>query len=125
MEKKITSIADELRKSMAVPLNKVKKQMAVKGITDSAKKDRQKVSVKPGTAPAQEILTLIRNFDCSQNTHMLHPRLDIRTVKMLNSLKLASGIEMNRLIAFSVHFLLQQRPEIRNYVKQSLENFEL
>jgi hypothetical protein len=127
MEKKITSIADELRRSISLPPgNSGDHGVAGKSGAPVVKQAKEKtVKNKHKFSGAAEILEAMSGFDCSANTHMLHPRLDARTVKLLNSFKLASGIDMNRFIAFSIHYLFQQRPELKTYIKQSLENFEL
>ncbi|WP_426330091.1 hypothetical protein [Pedobacter sp. R-06] len=121
MEKKIISIADELRRSITEPADTVLKYTGrTKEVTQKGKgKEKKTINGAIG------LLEAMTRFDCSGNTHMLHPRLDVKTVKLLNSFKLASGIDMNRFIAFSIHYIFQQHPELKTYIKQSLENFEL
>ena len=117
MKTEITTMADAIRKSIRSP------EIAVTNKDPVGKpgKSEGKKAVKKEI----EIIGLIRDFDCSGNTHMLHPRLDSRTVQLLNRLKLASGLDMNRVIAFALHRLFQQHPEIKKFIKSSLENFEL
>lgn len=122
MEKKIRSIADELRRSISAPPVGVEAAETADG---EAKPKEKKLKERKAVSTAAGLLEAMTTFDCSGNTHMLHPRLDLRTVKMLNSFKLASGIDMNRVIAFSIHYFFQQHPELKTYIKQSLENFEL
>lgn len=121
MEKKIISIADALRRSISVPADKM---VEYTGRTEKGSKVKE-VKEKKSKNGAPGIIEAMNEYDCSGNTHMLHPRLDARTVKLLNSFKLASGIDMNRFIAFSIHYLFQQHPELKTYIKHSLENFEL
>ncbi|RBQ12049.1 hypothetical protein [Pedobacter miscanthi] len=123
MEKKITSIADELRRSISSSPDSRPGARGEPG--KPAPPLAKQVKDKKVIVAAGAILEAMSGFDCSANTHMLHPRLDSRTVKLLNSFKLASGIDMNRFIAFSIHYLFQQHPELKTYIKQSLENFEL
>jgi len=117
MKAEITTMADALRKSIQSP------EIAVtnKDPVGKSGKSEGKKSVKKDI----EIIRLIRDFDCSGNTHMLHPRLDNRTVQLLNRFKLASGLDMNRVIAFALNRLFEQHPEIKKFIKSSLENFEL
>lgn len=118
MKTEITTMADALRKSILppdIPLSN--KDPVVKAIKSEPGKKAAKKEI--------EIIGLIRDFDCSGNTHMLHPRLDGRTVQLLNRLKLASGLDMNRVIAFALHRLFEQHPEIKKFIKTTLENFEL
>ncbi len=128
MEKKIISIADELRRSISLPAeeNLAGHEVNERSVPHRSKRGKEKaVNNRDKFSCAAEILEAMSGFDCSANTHMLHPRLDFRTVKLLNSFKLASGIDMNRFIAFSIHYLFLQHPELKTYIKQSLENFEL
>jgi len=117
MKAEITTMADAIRKSInpspLAPSNKDPVQPAKKN------------GDKTGLVKEIEIITLMRDFDCSANTHMLHPRLDKRTVQLLNRLKLASGLDMNRVIAFALAQLFDRHPEIKKFIKSSLENFEL
>ncbi|WP_316846463.1 hypothetical protein [Pedobacter psychrodurus] len=123
MEKKIISIADELRRSISLPFEG--KLVGGNGTGRAVATKGKLVMEKKTLSAAAGILEAMKGFDCSGNTHMLHPRLDVRTVKLLNSFKLASGIDMNRFIAFSIHYLFQKHPELKTYIKQTLENFEL
>jgi hypothetical protein len=125
MEKKIISIADELRRSISLPPDGKLDEGLQSGHLNGMSPKEKPVKNKKMFSGAAEILEAMSGFDCSANTHMLHPRLDAKTVKLLNSFKLASGIDMNRFIAFSIHYLFQQHPELKSYIKQSLENFEL
>ncbi|TCD28740.1 hypothetical protein EZ456_04990 [Pedobacter psychrodurus] len=125
MEKKITSIADELRRSILLPFDGGEGDNGRIGNSLNAKEGIGPKKEKKTLNAAKGILDAMNGFDCSGNTHMLHPRLDSRTVKLLNSFKLASGVDMNRFIAFSIHYLFQQHPELKTYIKKSLENFDL
>ena len=125
MEKKIISIADELRRSISLPSEGKLDEDLKSGHLNGISPKEKPVKNKKIFSAAAEILEAMTAFDCSGNTHMLHPRLDVKTVKLLNSFKLASGIDMNRFIAFSIYHLFQQHPELKTYIKQSLENFEL
>jgi len=123
MKTQMKTLADELRKSIGTgqvtPSNKdpvagvaVKKQDTVK--SEAAAKGKK----------ALDIISRIREFDCSDQKHLLHPRIDGRTVALLGRLKLASGLDMNRVIAFSIVYLFERHPELKSFIKESLENFE-
>lgn len=118
MKVEIKTLADEIRKSIRppeiVPTNK-----------DPVVHGKGAGTPNKGRDKEPDIITLIRDFDCSGNTHMLHPRLNNRTVQLLNRLKLASGLDMNRVIAFALQRLFEQHPEIKKFIKTSLENFDL
>jgi len=118
MKAEIKTLADEIRKSIRPPEIMPTNKDPVAGAKGAGKEGK-------GIRKELEIINLIRAFDCSGNTHMLHPRLNNRTVQLLNRLKLASGLDMNRVIAFALHSLFEQHPEIKKFIKTSLENFEL
>jgi len=118
MKAEIKTLADEIRKSIRPPeIVPTNKDPVTHG----------KSAARPNQVGCKEpdIIALIRDFDCSGNTHMLHPRLNSRMVQLLNRLKLASGLDMNRVIAFALQRLFEQHPEIKKFIKTSLENFEL
>ncbi|RZJ92350.1 MAG: hypothetical protein EOO20_02095 [Chryseobacterium sp.] len=124
MKTQMKSLADELRKSIGtgevIPSNK-DPVVGAKGKKVDATKD-DPVSGKG--KKASDIISRIRELDCSDQKHLLHPRLDARTVALLGRLKLASGLDMNRVIAFSIVYLFERHPEIKSFIKESLENFE-
>lgn len=118
------SLADELRKSIGtgevIPSNKDPVIVAKEKKPDAAKNEAAAAKGRK----ALDIISRIRDFDCSDQKHLLHPRIDARTVALLGRLKLASGLEMNRVIAFSIVYLFERHPEIKSFIKESLENFE-
>jgi len=124
MKTQMKSLADELRKSIGtgevIPSNKDPVIGAKEKMPDAAKGEAAAAKDKKALA----IISQIREFDCSDQKHLLHPRIDGRTVALLGRLKLASGLEMNRVIAFSIAYLFERHPEIKSFIKESLENFE-
>jgi hypothetical protein len=44
---------------------------------------------------------------------------------MLKQLKVTKGIDMNKLIAYSLDTFFKERPELINYIKASLQTIEL
>ena len=55
----------------------------------------------------------------------LRVRLDENTIRMLNQFKLATGVDMNKTIAFALDRMFNECPELKTIIKQSLENFKL
>lgn len=100
---KITSLADEIRNRMAQP------------------PEPPKGARKPPATDAQ-ILQLIRDYDNRNNKTLVHVRFDETTVRTLNQLKLATGIDLTRLVAYSVQALFEQHPELKNIIKQFMQN---
>jgi hypothetical protein len=71
--------------------------------------------------PVQKhVLDAIRHFDEKDQKSMVHVRLDKDTAMLLKQLKLATGIEIQQVIAFSVSELIRQHPEIKTIIKQFL-----
>jgi hypothetical protein len=68
-----------------------------------------------------EILDRIRAYEKTGDRSLVHVRLDDNTVMLLNHLKLATGLEIQKTIAFSISELIRQHPEIRFIVKQFLQ----
>jgi len=69
-----------------------------------------------------EIVDRIKAYDNSDHKSMLHVRTDERTVLLLNQLKLATGIDITKIVAFSISELIRQHPELRTLIKQFLQN---
>ena len=124
MKTEMKTLADELRKSIGtgevIPSNKD----PVVGVDAKKPDSNSGTSVPVKAKKALDIISRIREFDCSDQKHLLHPRIDGRTVALLGRLKLASGLDMNRVIAFSIVYLFEKHPEIKSFIKESLENFE-
>jgi hypothetical protein len=68
-----------------------------------------------------EILDRIKGFDPSGNKSMVHVRLDEHTTLLLNQLKLATGVEIQKMVAFAISEMIRQHPELRTIVKQFLQ----
>lgn len=69
-----------------------------------------------------EIVDRIKGYDNSDHKNMLHVRTDEHTVIFLNQLKLATGIDITKIVAFSISELIRQHPEFRTLIKQFLQN---
>jgi chromosome partitioning protein len=80
-------------------------------------------SAKPPDIP--EIVSLMRDLDVSANKTLIHARVDAQTAQMIHHLKIATGIEVTRLICFSIRQLFEQNPELKSLIKAHLANFEL
>jgi undecaprenyl pyrophosphate synthase len=68
-----------------------------------------------------EILDRIKAYEKTGDRSLVHVRLDDNTVLLLNQLKLATGVEIQKIIAFSISELIRQHPELRIIVKQFLQ----
>jgi hypothetical protein len=100
----IKSLADQLR-------NNINKQEAPKHQN------------KP--PPVPEILQRIRKYDNRDHKSLMHIRFDADTIKLLNQFKMATGVDVTKLVAFSVHQLLEQHPELKSIVKEFIQQINL
>ena len=108
----IKTLADQLRDRMAKPDTPLPEEKPVK-----------KKAVKPEIIPP--IVEQLRAYDLSENKSMVHVRFDGATAQTLHHFKMATGIEVTRLICYSVKQLLDQNPEIKSIVKQYIQKLEL
>lgn len=101
----IKSLADQLRKRMEKPGETVA------------------VIVKKSTEPVEipGVLDLIRALDTAGCKTLIHARFDEPTVKLIHHLKMATGIEVSRLLLYAIRQLLEKHPEIREVVKAHLD----
>ncbi len=68
-----------------------------------------------------EILDRIKSYDNSDHDKLVHVRLDEHTLLILNQLKLATGVEIQKMVAFSISELLRLHPELKTIIKQFLQ----
>jgi isocitrate lyase len=110
----LKSLADQLREEMAKPGAK------------KAAKATGKVAVPKKSKIAQpEVVEAIRAFDNSEHKTMIHIRFDTQTADLMNRFKLATGIDVTKLVAYSVHSLFQSHPELKQTIKNYLQNLDL
>jgi hypothetical protein len=106
------SLADQLREELIKPNNKNNKT----GHTEKKAKEGWK-------EPA--ILAAIIAYDNSQNKTMGHIRFDEKTMNLMNRFKMATGVDVTKLVAFSVKHLFETHPELKMIIKQFIQNTEL
>ncbi|TSJ40954.1 hypothetical protein FO440_14555 [Mucilaginibacter corticis] len=75
--------------------------------------------------PEPEILEKIRKYDNRDHKSLMHIRFDRDTLKLLGQFKMATGVDVTKLVAFSVHQLLEQHPEIKTLVKHYIQQLNL
>ena len=108
------TLADLLRHEIADPIKKSEQQSLI----------RTKTNKETSRDKDIEILESIRAYEYT-GKNLLHPRIDDKTVKMLSQFKIATGVDMNKVIAYSIDYLFIENPELKQIIKTSLENFEL
>lgn len=125
----IRSLADELREKMRQQSPETEIPQPSKPPKDN---DDQKIVTKKAGKPPPEkqlqgletLLAELADYELTGNEKLLI-RLDGRTVFMLKQLKVTKGIDMNKLIAYSLDTFFKERPELINYIKASLQTIEL
>jgi len=75
--------------------------------------------------PVPEILERIRKYDNRDHKTLMHIRFDTDTIKMLGQFKMATGVDVTKLVAFSVHHLLEEHPELKSIIKQFIQQLNL
>ena len=108
----IKTLADQLRS-----------KMATKGSTEKPAKKTSKPEKKLTAIP--DIVEALRAYDVTNHKTLIHARVDAQTAQMIHHLKIATGIEVTRLICFSIRRLFEQNPELKTIIKEHLQNFEL
>ena len=86
---------------------------------------RNNISRQDKPPPVPEILERIRKYDNRDHKGLMHIRFDGGTIKMLNQFKMATGVDVTKLVAFSVHHLFEQHPELKSIIKQFIQQLEL
>ena len=136
MNNKIKTLGDQLRNVITQPIAEplVIEEKPTIAVTISLSKPTNEIIEKSpsltdaiATNPPKDILSSIRDFAYAMDTHpgKLRVRLDENTIRMLNQFKLATGVDMNKTIAFALDRMFNECPELKTIIKQSLENFKL
>lgn len=102
------SLADQLREQLVKP-------------TDKQAKKIRKAEKKLESA----IIEAIAAYDNSANKSMVHARFDKQTVRLMNQFKLATDIDVTKLVAFAVKHLFETYPELKIIIKQFFQNADL
>jgi predicted glycosyl hydrolase (DUF1957 family) len=102
------SLADQLREQLVKP-------------TDKQAKKIRKVEKRLESA----ILEAIISYDNSDNKNMVHTRFDKKTVKLMNQFKMATDVDVTKLVAFAVKHLFESYPELKTIIKQFIQNEDL
>ncbi|NCD68282.1 hypothetical protein [Mucilaginibacter agri] len=115
------TLADQIREELVKPAANKQSPTAPKASGTAKLKEKQ---VRPKEQPS-EILTALAGFDTSRHKSMVHVRFDEKTVRTLNQFKMATGVDVTRLVSFAVRELLENRPEIKSIIKQFIQNSDL
>lgn len=108
------SLADQIREQLVKPTGKKEKSEKEKLV----KKTRQK-------EVESTILAAILNYDNTGHKSMVHVRFDEKTVRTMNQFKMATNVDLTRLVSFAVQHLFDTCPELKLTIKQFIQNTEL
>jgi ribosomal protein L21E len=72
-----------------------------------------------------EVLAALIAYDNSANKSMVHARFDEKTVRLMNQFKMATSVDVTKLVAFAVKNLFETCPELKLIIKQFIQNTEL
>jgi hypothetical protein len=109
----IKSLADQLRSRMAKP------------DTPEVEKPEKAKKKSPKPAAVPPIVEQLRAYNIDGHKSMIHARFEAQTAQMLYHFKMATGVEVTRLVAYAVSQLVEQNPEIKTIVKQYIQKLEL
>ena len=109
----IKSLADQLRSKIAKPDTPAPVEAPAE-----KKKEKKPVVVPP-------VVELLRAYDLADHKNMLHVRFETHTAQMLHHLKMATGIEVNKVVGYAVSQFLDQHPELKTIIKQHFQKLEL
>jgi len=118
----IKSLADQLRSKIAKTVTR-SPETAPEVVASKKTSKVRAASKSPPEVP--DILKAIRDFNTTDNKNVLHVRFDHKTSQMLARFKMATAIEITKLIAFSVHHLFEQNPELKSIIKQFIQDLEI
>ncbi|HEY4196245.1 MAG TPA: hypothetical protein VGM63_11960 [Mucilaginibacter sp.] len=94
----------------------------IKSLADQLRGHIDKAAAAP---EVPEILQRLRAFDNSNHKSLMHVRFDGPTLKTLGHFKMATGVDVTKLVAFSVHHLFEQYPELKTIIKQYIQAIDL
>ena len=75
--------------------------------------------------PKSDFIATRDSLGGSSGPRRNNARVDEQTAQMIHHLKIATGVEVTRLICFSIRHLFEQFPELKIIIKDHLEKFEL
>lgn len=115
------SLADQLRSKVKPSGGKAsdkKKMVAAK----EEQSERPPKALPPLKIPP--ILELIRTYDNSDHKSMVHVRFDAKTLQTMNHFKMATGVDVTKLVAFAVSELFAHHPELKTIIKQFIQKLD-
>ena len=117
----IKSLADQLRSRINQPENAKAQNKPEKTKGRKAGAANPESHAPPGIPL---IVEDIRAYDNSDHKSMVHVRFDVQTTQTMNQFKMATGIDVTKLVSYSVRQLFKDHPELKTIIKQFLQNLD-
>lgn len=75
--------------------------------------------------PARQLALLeqLVRFNAADQKSLVHVRLDKDTAMLLKQFKLATGVEIQQVVAYALDEFLKLHPEFKTMIKQFLQEF--
>lgn len=119
----IKTLADQLRESLKNGSGDI--EQGLKPSVPAKNKGKPgAVKDKPIPDSLEQLFLAIESFD-HNGMEKLPIRLDEKTAYLLKQLKSIKGIDMTKMIAFSLNCFFKQHPELVEYIKQNIKTIEL
>jgi len=113
------SLADQIREQLVKPPDTAASANPDTGAVKAASVKKVRTREEP------PIITAILAYDNSGNKSMVHARFDGRTVKTMNQFKMATGVDVTKLVSFAVKHLFETCPELKSTIKHFIQNNDL
>lgn len=110
------SLADQIREQLVKPAS---------GTPEKTKDAAPQQVRKPKAKEPPPVIAAILAYDTSANKSMVHARFDEKTVRTMNQFKMATGVDVSRLVSFAVKHLFETAPELKTTIKQFIQNNDL
>ncbi|WP_345949011.1 hypothetical protein ABDD95_19375 [Mucilaginibacter sp. PAMB04274] len=117
----IKSLADQLRSKVGQPAEKEAATKTGKTVTNGEIEQSARAA---SASKTQAILALIRAYDNSDHKSMVHVRFDAKTLQTMNHFKMATGVDVTKLVAYAVSELFALHPELKTIIKQFIQKLD-
>lgn len=118
----LRSLADQLRSEISAPDTP---QTSGKGKQKQKTSQEKHPDIDARAEVHSQILDEIKAYDNTNHKNMVHVRFDASTVQLLNHFKMATNVDVTKLVAFSVHSLFKTYPELKSIIRQFIQKLEL
>lgn len=114
----IKSLAEQLKSKLEEQKGILSKSSGNPAKEKPAEKKTGKKST-PDTGAIAKFIESLQDFPMDGNEKILI-RIDKRSMNILRGFKVASNVDMTRVIVFSLHQFLKSHPWLRDYISQTL-----